>query len=430
MIEGSLLADNISCTKSLPPYFLARSYGVPLDSPTSSTLTCKMKLKVNIVKPVPLNRGGDQWSRIPLLKPTRQFPWSSLITPPIPLPPDVFEKGPSVLNLKKEKSIFPIMNVMIPVNPNIPDSKRKEEDVYDGLLAIMTNYASRIIDDASIMEIGTQKSKGTLPKEELNIFWRLELPDPSKSKGSVGVLGKNLTSKRDGKVAGRIIGPIEDIIIANLRVWVNFEGFMYKGAMKEGLEEGFVTHPVLVPEIYRVSRSRCTSYTLQTKFASMEDVLPDKRSRRGEACEENVILSFSTLKAKSPIILRGCNLFPSRITKLFFMGGGTPKEISLDIINGITNLLWKKKILHGLIKLVHKLLNEDGIVAGSLTVTPRVTHGCHPRTVGQTTARAGGPWFTTATPPQPSSEKSAKSRLTDIPTVRRSDHGLWSVSVD
>ncbi|WMV54527.1 hypothetical protein MTR67_047912 [Solanum verrucosum] len=37
------------------------------------------------------------------------------------------------------------------------------------------------------------------------------------------------------------------------------------------------------------------------------------------------------------------------------------------------------------------------------------THGCHPRTVGQTTARAGGPLFTTAIPPQPSSEKSAKS---------------------
>ncbi|WMV10465.1 hypothetical protein MTR67_003850 [Solanum verrucosum] len=45
-------------------------------------------------------------------------------------------------------------------------------------------------------------------------------------------------------------------------------------------------------------------------------------------------------------------------------------------------------------------------------------------------ARAGGPWFTTATPPQPSSEKLAKSRLTDRPTVRRSDHGPWSVSVD
>ncbi|KAH0693670.1 hypothetical protein KY285_020767 [Solanum tuberosum] len=32
------------------------------------------------------------------------------------------------------------------------------------------------------------------------------------------------------------------------------------------------------------------------------------------------------------------------------------------------------------------------------------TYGHHPRTVGQTTARPGGPWFTTATPPQPSSE--------------------------
>uniref|UniRef100_M1DJ81 Uncharacterized protein n=1 Tax=Solanum tuberosum TaxID=4113 RepID=M1DJ81_SOLTU len=42
--------------------------------------------------------------------------------------------------------------------------------------------------------------------------------------------------------------------------------------------------------------------------------------------------------------------------------------------------------------------------------------------LGQTTARAGGSWFTTATPPQPSSEKLAKSRLTDRRTVRRSDH--------
>ncbi|WMV36655.1 hypothetical protein MTR67_030040 [Solanum verrucosum] len=58
------------------------------------------------------------------------------------------------------------------------------------------------------------------------------------------------------------------------------------------------------------------------------------------------------------------------------------------------------------------------------------THGCHLRTLGQTTTRAGGPWFTTATPPQPSSEKLAKSRPTDRPTVRRSDHGPWFVSVD
>ncbi|WMV24128.1 hypothetical protein MTR67_017513 [Solanum verrucosum] len=58
------------------------------------------------------------------------------------------------------------------------------------------------------------------------------------------------------------------------------------------------------------------------------------------------------------------------------------------------------------------------------------TYGHHPRTVGQTTARAGGPWFTTATPPQPSLKKSAKSRLTDRPMVRRSNNGLWSMSMD
>ncbi|WMV45343.1 hypothetical protein MTR67_038728 [Solanum verrucosum] len=50
-------------------------------------------------------------------------------------------------------------------------------------------------------------------------------------------------------------------------------------------------------------------------------------------------------------------------------------------------------------------------------------------TVGSA-ARAGGSWFTIATPPQTSSEKLAKSRLTDRPTVRRSDHGPWSMTVD
>uniref|UniRef100_M1C3F4 Uncharacterized protein n=1 Tax=Solanum tuberosum TaxID=4113 RepID=M1C3F4_SOLTU len=40
---------------------------------------------------------------------------------------------------------------------------------------------------------------------------------------------------------------------------------------------------------------------------------------------------------------------------------------------------------------------------------------------GQTTARDGGPWFTTATLLN-QLRKSAKSRLTDKPTVRRSDH--------
>ncbi|WMV30627.1 hypothetical protein MTR67_024012, partial [Solanum verrucosum] len=58
------------------------------------------------------------------------------------------------------------------------------------------------------------------------------------------------------------------------------------------------------------------------------------------------------------------------------------------------------------------------------------THGCHPRTVGQTTTRAGGPWLTTATSPQTQLSKLAKSRPTDRPTVRMSDHGPWSMSVD
>ncbi|WMV32800.1 hypothetical protein MTR67_026185 [Solanum verrucosum] len=44
--------------------------------------------------------------------------------------------------------------------------------------------------------------------------------------------------------------------------------------------------------------------------------------------------------------------------------------------------------------------------------------------------RAGGPWFTTAAPPQTQLRKSAKSRPTDRPMVRRPDHGPWSVSVD
>ncbi|WMV37931.1 hypothetical protein MTR67_031316 [Solanum verrucosum] len=45
------------------------------------------------------------------------------------------------------------------------------------------------------------------------------------------------------------------------------------------------------------------------------------------------------------------------------------------------------------------------------------THGCHPQTVGQTTTRAGGLWFTTATPSQTQLRKLAKSRPTDKPTV-------------
>ncbi|WMV26048.1 hypothetical protein MTR67_019433 [Solanum verrucosum] len=44
--------------------------------------------------------------------------------------------------------------------------------------------------------------------------------------------------------------------------------------------------------------------------------------------------------------------------------------------------------------------------------------------------RPTGPWFVTENFPRTQSENLAKSRLTDRPTVRRSDHGLWSVSVD
>ncbi|WMV07963.1 hypothetical protein MTR67_001348 [Solanum verrucosum] len=58
------------------------------------------------------------------------------------------------------------------------------------------------------------------------------------------------------------------------------------------------------------------------------------------------------------------------------------------------------------------------------------THGCHPLTVDQTTACAGGPLFTTATPPQTQLRKLAKSRPTDRSTVCRPDHGPWSVSMD
>ncbi|WMV47208.1 hypothetical protein MTR67_040593, partial [Solanum verrucosum] len=43
----------------------------------------------------------------------------------------------------------------------------------------------------------------------------------------------------------------------------------------------------------------------------------------------------------------------------------------------------------------------------------------------QTTAHAGGPWFTTATPHQTQIRKSVKSRPTDRTTVHRSDHDLW-----
>ncbi|WMV29304.1 hypothetical protein MTR67_022689 [Solanum verrucosum] len=58
------------------------------------------------------------------------------------------------------------------------------------------------------------------------------------------------------------------------------------------------------------------------------------------------------------------------------------------------------------------------------------THGHHTRTVDGLTVRPAGPWFVTENFPRTQSENLAKSRLTDRPTVRRSDHGPWSVSVD
>ncbi|WMV09043.1 hypothetical protein MTR67_002428 [Solanum verrucosum] len=58
------------------------------------------------------------------------------------------------------------------------------------------------------------------------------------------------------------------------------------------------------------------------------------------------------------------------------------------------------------------------------------THGNHSRIVDGLTARPAGPWFVTENIPRTQSENLAKSRLTDRPTVRRSDHGPWSVSVD
>ncbi|WMV54830.1 hypothetical protein MTR67_048215 [Solanum verrucosum] len=54
------------------------------------------------------------------------------------------------------------------------------------------------------------------------------------------------------------------------------------------------------------------------------------------------------------------------------------------------------------------------------------THGHHPRTVDGLTVPPAGPWFVTEKFPRTQSENLSKSQL----TVRRSDHGPWSVSVD
>ncbi|WMV09966.1 hypothetical protein MTR67_003351 [Solanum verrucosum] len=58
------------------------------------------------------------------------------------------------------------------------------------------------------------------------------------------------------------------------------------------------------------------------------------------------------------------------------------------------------------------------------------THGHHPRTVDGLTFHPAGPGFVTENFPRTQSENLAKSLLMDRPTVRRSDDGPWSVSVD
>ncbi|WMV29850.1 hypothetical protein MTR67_023235 [Solanum verrucosum] len=58
------------------------------------------------------------------------------------------------------------------------------------------------------------------------------------------------------------------------------------------------------------------------------------------------------------------------------------------------------------------------------------THGHHPWTIDGLTIRPAGSWFVIEKFPRTQSENLAKSRLTERPMVRRSDHGSWSVSVD
>ncbi|WMV54831.1 hypothetical protein MTR67_048216 [Solanum verrucosum] len=88
-----------------------------------------------------------------------------------------------------------------------------------------------------------------------------------------------------------------------------------------------------------------------------------------------------------------------------------------------------------------EVINMDFITGGThghhprtvdgLTVHPAGgTHGHLPRTVDGITVHPAGPWFVTEKFPRTQSENLSKSRLTDRFTVRISDHGPWSVSVD
>ncbi|WMV33508.1 hypothetical protein MTR67_026893 [Solanum verrucosum] len=73
---------------------------------------------------------------------------------------------------------------------------------------------------------------------------------------------------------------------------------------------------------------------------------------------------------------------------------------------------------------------ESSLIPHGVRVSYGGTHGHYQRTVDGLTVRPAGLWFVTENFPRTQSENLAKSRLTDRPTVRRSGHGPWSVSMD
>uniref|UniRef100_M1E072 Uncharacterized protein n=1 Tax=Solanum tuberosum TaxID=4113 RepID=M1E072_SOLTU len=58
------------------------------------------------------------------------------------------------------------------------------------------------------------------------------------------------------------------------------------------------------------------------------------------------------------------------------------------------------------------------------------THRHYPRTVEGHTVRPAGPWFVSPTSPRTQPKNSAKCLPTAEPTVHRSGHGPWFVSMD
>ncbi|WMV54434.1 hypothetical protein MTR67_047819 [Solanum verrucosum] len=89
------------------------------------------------------------------------------------------------------------------------------------------------------------------------------------------------------------------------------------------------------------------------------------------------------------------------------------------------------RILKRIGKVAYELeLTADLVARFQISDVTGGTHGHHPHTVDGLTVRPAGPWFVTEKFPRTQLRKLAKSRLTDRPTVRRSDHGPWSVFVD